>query len=197
MMSKIRNFFVTALLGGVAVILPGALVVMVFGWLFSKFSMIITPITQFIISQSQIQTFLADTIAFAAVIIFCFIVGLVAKTKIGNFLFDIIDLQILQRVPGYGLIKETVTQLLGAKKNPFGQVALVTLFPEIKATGFITDEHEDGTLTVFVPTGPNPTTGGIFHLPAKFVERIDAPTEQTMRSIISCGAGSKELLKFR
>jgi uncharacterized membrane protein len=58
----------------------------------------------------------------------------------------------------------------------------------------VTDEHEDGSFTVFVPTGPNPTSGQIFHLNQKYVHPLDVGVEDAMRSIISCGAGSTDLL---
>jgi uncharacterized membrane protein len=62
-------------------------------------------------------------------------------------------------------------------------------------TGFVTDIHENGLYTIFVPTGPNPTTGFIFHLEEAYVQKIDTPVEEAMRSIISCGAGSECLIK--
>ncbi len=62
-------------------------------------------------------------------------------------------------------------------------------------TGFITDEHPDGSCSVFVPTGPNPTSGNIFHLPPSSVYRIEVPVDEAMKSIIACGAGSKVLMQ--
>jgi uncharacterized membrane protein len=61
-------------------------------------------------------------------------------------------------------------------------------------TGFITDEHHDGLYSVFVPTGPNPTTGYIFHLKPKYVHHVDVPIENAIKSVISCGAGSSDLI---
>ena len=100
------------------------------------------------------------------------------------------------KAPGYSIIKETVAQFIGNKKSPFSSAALVQIFGnETMVSAFVTDEHEDGSYTVFVPTGPNPTSGNIYHLPGKFVHPIDAPVEDLMRSIISCGAGSSALVK--
>ena len=48
--------------------------------------------------------------------------------------------------------------------------------------------------TVFVPTAPNPTSGWFYHVPAKDVRLVNASVEATMRSILSCGMGSKALL---
>ena len=102
----------------------------------------------------------------------------------------------MAKAPGYSLVKETVFQFLGNKKSPFSSVALAQIFGnETMVSCFVTDTHEDGSRTVFVPTGPNPTSGNIYHLEAKYVHPVDVSVEDAMRSIISCGAGSSTLLK--
>ena len=63
-----------------------------------------------------------------------------------------------------------------------------------RVTVFVTDTHADGSYTVFMPTGPNPTSGNIYHLQAENVYPVDVPVEDAMRSIISCGAGSSALV---
>ncbi len=60
--------------------------------------------------------------------------------------------------------------------------------------GFVTDISEDGVVTVFAPTGPNPTNGFIFHMPADRVQYIDVKPEEAMKTIIGVGTGSAELL---
>ena len=62
-----------------------------------------------------------------------------------------------------------------------------------RSVRFITDTHGDGSYTLFVPTGPNPTSGLIFHLEGRFVHPVNVPVQDAMRSIISCGAGSARL----
>ena len=59
-------------------------------------------------------------------------------------------------------------------------------------TGFITDDQGD-ILSVFVPTGPNPTSGNIYHLQKDRVTRTSATVDVGMKTIISCGAGSAEV----
>jgi len=102
---------------------------------------------------------------------------------------------LLIKVPGYTIIKETIVQFLGNKKSPFSLVALVNIFGnETMVTAFVTDEHSNESFTLFVPTGPNPTSGNIYHLRKEFVHKIEISVEDTMRSIISCGADSKKLI---
>ncbi len=195
-MNKIKQFFLTTLLGGVTVILPVAILAGVLGWLFNFVTNLIQPLTNVLTSKSDFKEIMADVIVILIIIIFCFMVGAIIKTSFGRFLHKTIEEKILKVAPGYTLIKETVFQILGNKKSPFSSVALAKIFGnETMVTCFITDEHKDGSYSVFVPTGPNPTSGNIYHLKKEFVIPVDVSVEDAMRSIISCGAGSSSVLK--
>jgi uncharacterized membrane protein len=75
-------------------------------------------------------------------------------------------------------------------------VALAQIFGNSTlVTCFVTDSHDDGSFTVFVPTGPNPTSGLIYHLEGQYVHPVKVPVQDAMRSVISCGAGSGKLLQ--
>ena len=129
-------------------------------------------------------------------ILVCFIIGFIIRTRGGRYIFLLLENSILKKAPGYNLIKETVLQLLSQEKAPFSGVALAQIFGnETLVTSFITDEHSDGSYTLFVPTGPNPTSGNIYHLKKEYVQVVDVPVEDAMRSIISCGAGSAKMME--
>ncbi|WP_240554901.1 hypothetical protein [Oceanicoccus sagamiensis] len=65
-----------------------------------------------------------------------------------------------------------------------------------EATVIVTSTHDNGWYTVFVPTGPNPTSGMIYHLPPEQVELLpNIKVDEALRTIIACGAGSDELFK--
>lgn len=194
-MKKLKEFIQTSLLGGFTIILPVAILIAVFGWLFNFVSNLISPLTNVLVNQSGFPKVLADIIVIALILAVCFFVGIFVRTRFGKFLHTTVEERILKVAPGYNLIKETVLQILGSKKSPFSTVALAQIFAnDTLVTSFVTDEHPDGSFTVFVPTGPNPTSGNIYHLSARYVHPIDVSVEDAMRSIISCGAGSSELL---
>ena len=99
----------------------------------------------------------------------------------------------LLKVPGYKLAKETVQQFFGKNRSFFKEVVLVDIFKTgTLMTGFITEDQGD-IISVFVPTGPNPTSGNIYHLQKDQVIRTTAPVDVGMKTIISCGAGSAEV----
>jgi uncharacterized membrane protein len=157
---------------------------------------LIRPITEMFVDKFHLHKAIADVLVIFIIILTCFIIGLVVKTRMGKFTYRVIEKRILKIAPGYSLFKETIKQFIGQEKTPFSSVALVRVFENsTMMTGFVTDEHPDGRYTVFVPSGLNPTSGIIYHLEKENVYLVDASVEDTMRSIISCGAGSKNLIK--
>ena len=194
-MERFKSFFKTSLIGGIVVILPAAIFVFVFKWLFRWVTDIIQPLTNLVVMRSHIKEIAADALVLAIIVIGCFVIGIVVKTRIGRFIHENLENRISKIAPGYGAIKEIVMQLIG-KKFPFSSVALVRIFEnDTMVTAFITDSHPDGSYTVFVPTAPNPTSGFIYHVKGEYVHHIDITVEEAMRSVITCGAGSKNLIK--
>ena len=195
MIKRISAFFKTSLLGGILVILPVAILVFVFRWIFKFITNIIQPLTNMVITRSPLPEVSADILVIIIIIMICFVVGIFVKTKLGEMIFKTLENRILKVAPGYSLIKETVVQLLGRKESPFSSVALARIFGNnTLVSAFITDRHSDGSYTLFVPTAPNPTSGAVYHLGGEYVYPINVPVEQAMRSIISCGAGSTMLM---
>jgi uncharacterized membrane protein len=193
-MKRIKKFIKTSLLGGLAVILPTGILFMIFKWLFLRVTDIIQPLTNLIIAKGHFREIVGDVMAMAIILMACFIIGIVVKTKMGRFIHENLENHILKLAPGYPTIKAVVMQFIGKKKSPFTSVALVQVFGnEILMTAFITDKHDDGKYTVFVPTGPNPTSGLIYHLPEQYVHPVNVSMEEAMRSVIGCGAGSSHL----
>ncbi len=200
MLTRTKNFFRTTLLGGVIVILPAIILSLAFKWLFGKVGDGIKPLTNLVVSwinfPEQYEDLIAMMIVLSVIILSFFAVGLFVKTRIGRWIYDGFERSLLSKAPGYKMIKETVNQFLGMKTSPFSSVALVQIFEnDTQVTAFITDRHDNDTITVFVPTGPNPTSGFIYHLDQKYVHPVNVSVEDAMRSVISCGAGSDALIK--
>ncbi|MBI4844393.1 MAG: DUF502 domain-containing protein [Nitrospirae bacterium] len=198
-MDRIKAFFKTSLIGGIVVILPVAVLFLLFKWIFGLVTGMIMPITDFFIEALDIlkyERIFADLMVILIIVFSCFFVGILVRTRLGKYIHRVIEENILKVAPGYSLIKETVMQFLGGKKPPFSSVALVRVFDsDTLFYAFITDTHPDGSYTVFIPTAPNPTSGNICHVKKENVYILNVPVEQAMRSVISCGAGSTPLIE--
>jgi uncharacterized membrane protein len=192
---RLRNFFRTTLIGGVVALAPMTLIILLFRWVINLIGRNLTPLVDTILQDSDPNPyfkFALYVITFTAILIFFFMIGLVVRTRLAVFLNKAED-RYLMKVPGYKLAKETVQQFFGKNRSFFKEVVLVDIFNSgTLMTGFITDDQGE-IITVFVPTGPNPTSGNIYHLQQDKVLRTGASVDNGMKSIISCGAGSAEI----
>jgi uncharacterized membrane protein len=197
-MKGMRTFARATTIGGMITMLPLLIYLFVAEWLWGWITDAIQPITDLYMNIPPHNEIVGDLCSIATIVLACFGIGMLVKTGAGRGLYRFFEDRLLRRAPGYLIVKETVGLFVGAARRPFSQVALVRVFDsDTLMTAFITDSHADGSHTVFVPTGPNPMSGMMYHLKADRVYVVDVPVEDAMRSIIGCGAGSKELIEAR
>jgi len=192
-----KKYINTMILGGLAAVLPLVLLIILIRWIVNIIGNILEPIVNLFNTDSQYLVLAIYIIAVIAILVIFFLLGWFIQTRIGNFLRNVVERKYLMKFPGYKTAKEIVMQFFGSNRSFFKEVVLVDIFDSgTLMTGFITDDYDD-MLSVFVPTGPNPTSGNIFHVPKSRVYRTGATVDSGMRSIISCGAGSSEVFEKR
>ena len=199
-MQRINNFIKKSIIGGLLIISPIIILIFAFRWAFSTVTTLIEPLTAPITQHSNAPDAAIDLLVILLILTGCFIVGNLASTSTGKWLHAHFDDSLAKLAPGYNLVKDIINQLFGSdSESPFnqGEVARARIFGRdiaTEVTGIITSRHNDGTITLFVPTGPNPTSGMIYHLPGEQVELLNGiKVDEALRTIIACGAGSGEL----
>ena len=197
-----EEFIKKSALGGLIIVLPIAIVAMGIKWLFKLVTDLIQPFTNIVVNHIGFPELVGDIIVLITMAGICFIVGYLVTTTGGAYLHAKFDGRLAQYAPGYRMVKDIINQFVGDKSNsPFanGEVALVNIFGEQTATqvtAIVTSRHSDGRFTVFVPTGPNPTSGNMFHVNESQVKlQPEIKVEDMMRTIIACGAGSGDLFR--
>ncbi len=197
-MKRLRNFFRTTLIGGIVALAPLTLIVLLFRWVINLIGRNLTPVVDRLMQDPNpdpLIKFLLYVITFTAILFFFFLIGIIVRTRMAVFLNKAED-RYLVKIPGYRLAKDTVKQFFGKNRSFFREVVLVDIFNTgVLMTGFITDDQGE-VITVFVPTGPNPTSGNIYHMPRDRVLRTRASVDSGMKTIISCGAGSGEVFSL-
>jgi uncharacterized membrane protein len=189
-LKKLRKY----LIDGVFALLPILLLLWVYSFIYRFISVTAQPIASHLFGGQGFTKNITVILLFMLLFI-CF--GFIIKTPTGSYVYHALVKRLFHYLPGYSWINSTVAQFTEVDRNTFSSVALVRVFPnETLMTAFITDEDEQGRKTVFVPTGPNPTSGNIYHLSSDQVFPIDVPIEDAIRTIIGVGNGSKKLLKI-
>lgn len=198
---KKNEFIKKTILGGLVIVLPVAILAMGVNWLFNTVTDLIQPLTSLVVDTIGFPELIGDIIVLVAMIASCFIMGWLVSTQLGSLFHQHFDKRLSRLAPGYKLVKDIVGQFLGdSTQSPFtnGEVALVQLFGNSTTlvTAIVTSKHENGNYTIFMPTGPNPTSGNIYHVQASQVTLCpNIKIEEAMRTIIACGAGSGDLFK--
>jgi uncharacterized membrane protein len=194
---RVRRFFQTTLLGGVAAILPITVLFIFFRWIINLVFNYLEPIVEMLPLSGKVQEILATIAVIIGILIAFFFAGLIVRSRIGRFIKHVFEQKYLMRIPGYKVARETVKQFFGSNRSFFSEVVLVDIFNSgTLMTGFVTDKQED-FYTVFVPTGPNPTSGNIYHVRRNQLIKTNTAIDTGMKTIISCGAGSNEIFKNR
>jgi uncharacterized membrane protein len=193
-----------SLAGGLLILLPMVIVGTIFGWIYDVASGMISPFTGPFITTFGLPKVLADLIVVALLVLLCFLIGTLVATRLGAWLWQRAEEVLMVRVPGYRSVREITAQLLGnSNDSPFkrGEVARIWLYGkqvDVSVLGLVTSRHADGRVSVFVPTGPNPTTGFIYHVSMDLVElHPEIRVEQMMKTVIACGAGTSALFATR
>jgi len=90
-LKRLRNFFRTTLIGGLAAVLPMALIFLFFRWIFNLIKKYLEPIVNMLEVNIQIQQIILYVIVIAAILAIFFFIGLVIRTRLGRFFNNVLE----------------------------------------------------------------------------------------------------------
>ncbi|OUJ19507.1 putative membrane protein [Methanonatronarchaeum thermophilum] len=184
---RFKGYFVT----GVLAVVPLAVTVFVFWWIFVTLDRILRPtfemfLGEYVVGMSLFFTFL--------IIIF---VGLLIRELVGYQVLHYLD-SVIEKVPFgrelYGGLKQITLAMFS--RDDFENVVLLEyprkgLYTIGLITGTELDEIQEMTsedvISVYVPTSPNPTSGYMLFVPKKELLILDMEVDEAIRLIISGG----------
>jgi uncharacterized membrane protein len=188
-MKLVRDFVSNALIGGLVIVLPLYLAILVLLKGMQSVAALVRPFTVLLPAWVPAEKLLS----LALVLILCSLIGLAVRTRVGRTLRGRIERSLFERIPGYALFRSLTQRLAGQAEESAWKPALVEI-EEALVPGFVIEELEDGRLTVFVPSVPTPLAGAVYILARERVHPLDVPFTQAISSISRWGSGSKELV---
>ena len=175
----------TTLIGGLLVVLPIYLTILLLVKTLSAVIALLSPVTAAIPAGVQFRQIIAVLIVLAV----CFVAGIVVSTGPGLRAKNALERSVLERVPGYALVRGLTERVSGDQREGAFQPALVEI-EEALAPAFIIEELDDGRCTVLVPSVPTPAAGALFILPRERVHPVDVPFTQAVKVISQWGTGA-------
>jgi len=193
-MKGIIQFIKTTLIGGLLVILPLVLIVMLIKQGVTAIDPLLDPVISRLPSDIPFPGIVALVIETLVLLLGCFLVGLVFRTQIGRRITQSFESRVLNKIPGYMLLRSLTRDALGEEETIHFKVALTEMEGGL-VPSFIIEEHPDGRYTVFVPAAPTLTSGAIYIFPRESVHLVDVPFSQAVNCITKLGAYSSKLLQ--
>lgn len=188
-MNRVAAFLTTALLGGMLFVLPAWLAVLVLTKILSQLQVIVKPVT------ARLPDWVANPGIAAAVLLIavCFLVGLVIQTAIGARVKGFAEERILNKLPGYSILRGFSSQLTKFEKSSTFQSALIEV-EDALVPGFVIEDHSNDRCTVFIPSVPTLLTGSLYILDKGRVHRLRLPAMALMQCVSKWGVGSGALV---
>ena len=184
-----REFLAHALVGGVLVVLPIYLAVLVLLKGMQSVAGLVRPFAMLLPAWLPAEKLLSLLL----VVFVCFVIGVAVRTRRGQALRERMERSLFERLPGYALFRSLTQRLAGEDRENVWKPALVEL-EEALVPAFIIEELEDGRFTVFVPSVPTPLAGAVYVLSRARVHALDVPFTQAIQTVSRWGSGSKDLV---
>lgn len=188
-MKKTKSVFGTNVIYGLLVMVPIAIIVL----LLEKVVEILESIAKPLQLHSAISVIGAMILALLMVFLLCFVVGAFVRTRLGSWSFDRFERTILKQIPGYEIISNALKGFI--EKKTVYHAALVRLYgPGTGVLGFVMEENDNGSITVFVPSVPTLTVGSLHIVDRERVTMLEAGRIDVTTCISKWGIGSQKIL---
>ncbi len=189
-MKFLRDFVGTAVVGGLLVLVPLYLAVLLVAKLMGTIAGVVKPIANLLPEWIPGERILSLLL----VVVLCFAVGLLVRTSRGAAIRDQLDRSLFGKLPGYELFRSLSLRAAGRSEQAGWKPAIAEI-EDAHVPAFIIETLADGRFTVFVPSVPTPFAGAIYVLTPDRVHEVDVPLAQAARAISQWGIGTKTLIE--
>jgi uncharacterized membrane protein len=184
-----REFVTSTLVGGLLIVVPVYLAVLLLLKGMKSVAGLVRPIAALLPDWIPAEGFFSLML----ILTICFLVGVAVRTRSGRAVRERMEVAFFERLPGYGLLRSLTQRLSGDSDESAWMPALVEI-EEALVPAFIIETLDDGRYTVFVPSVPTPLAGAVYILRPERVHILDVPFTQAIRSISRWGSGSRDLV---
>jgi uncharacterized membrane protein len=188
------KFIKTTTIGGIVFMVPIIVIIMILGKAFEFMLKIARPIGELIPIESIGGIAFANLLALLAILVVCFIAGVIARSPLAKKLYQVIDDGLLA-IPGYTFVKAyTDSMKLGQAEAKSMQPVLVR-FDDNSQLGFEIERLDDGQVVVFLPGAPDPWSGTVTYFSADRVKKLELSASEAISNVKRLGRGSRAFQK--
>jgi uncharacterized membrane protein len=192
-MRALVAFLRTTLTGGILFLLPLVVLVIVLGKAQEISRRIVAPLASHIATRSMAGVPMATILAIAVIVLFCFLAGLLARTRLARRTESWLETALLSHVPGYNFLKGISESLMGFEAEHAYQVVLARV-EDAWQIGFLMERLESGHYAVFVPGAPSVWSGSVYLMTEDRFRRLDISRVEAVKCLQQLGVGADRLM---
>jgi uncharacterized membrane protein len=111
------QFLTTTVIGGIIFLVPIIVCIVILGKAFEIMRKLAVPLARALPIDSVAGLVIANMIAIVAIVIICFVAGLLAKTALASRLVTWLESNLLSRIPVYTFIKGMTDSVAGLEDS--------------------------------------------------------------------------------
>lgn len=188
-MNETKPSFKTKIIYGLVVTVPLAILIIIL----AKLIEILNNVAKLTGLNSTLGAAFAVILAVLLTLLICYITGSLLYTRFGAASFYKLEKKILMQIPGYLIIKNILKGFTEGQIEAYKPVMIEPGQPGVMVLGFAMEENDNDTITVFVPSVPAATIGGLYIVEKSRVKLLEASHMQTINCITEWGIGSNKL----
>ncbi len=189
-MNKALGFVIKRVIGGLLLIIPIYLAILVLLKGMKSLGQLVQPFTKLMPEGFPAE----QVLSLLLVLVICFVLGMLLHTQLGRRARERVEHSVLERIPGYALFRSLTQQVAGDNRQNVWKPALVEI-EEALVPAFIIEEFEDGRYTIFVPSVPTPFAGAVYILENSRVHPLDVPFTEAIKVVTKWGSGARGLVE--
>ena len=191
-MKKFVTFIKTTITGGILFLIPFVIIIIILNKAFQIMLKIAKPIGRLIPIESVGGVAMANILAVLAILLICFLAGLVANGKNLKKLQHSLEEKVLIHIPGYRFIKGFTDSMKSNEKASEHFLPVLAEFDDNAQIGFEIERTATGRVAVYLPGSPNPWSGTVVYVEPSRVMKMDITPKEAIKILQQLGKGSKD-----
>lgn len=187
------RFLKTTVLGGMLFLVPIVLFIAIVGKALQITNKLAIPIAGILGFEAIGGIAVAQMLAIAILVLICFIAGLAAKTQGSKKFMRSLEVNVLEKIPVYELLKTKTHSVLNFE-DVEAMVPVLTRFDDSWQLAFEVERIDEGQVVVFLPGAPDPWSGSVHVVRDDRITPLDLTMKSAVNLMKRLGKGSAEVL---
>lgn len=196
-MKSLIGFLKTTIVGGALYLVPIALIVVVLAKVHAVAIKLVTPIAASLELHEIGGINAARLIAVFAVLLLCFLAGLMARTAGAQRLMGWLQRSILSNVPGYQALATLGEQTVHAGGAERTLQPVLARIEDAWQLGLLIERIDDQHVAVYIPGAPDPKSGSVYFMTNDRIRVADVPLREATKCLKALGIGASGLFAGR